>query len=203
MDFLNQLSDSSLFSWVILPALIFISRIFDVSIGTLRIIYVSRGRKVLAPLLGFFEVSIWLLAISQIMQNLDNVVCFLAYAIGFAAGNLVGILIEEKLAMGTLIVRIFLIKDDCRMQERLYEEGFGVTRLNGHGKSGEVTILFSVIKRKDMRRIVGVIEHCQSNAFYSVEEAKSVRKGYYPSNPRPVPRRALRISRRTKMRKGK
>jgi uncharacterized protein YebE (UPF0316 family) len=84
MEFIHQLMDSSIFSWVILPILIFISRIFDVSIGTIRIIFVSRGKKYLAPVLGFFEISIWLLAISQIMQNLDNAICFIAYAGGFA-----------------------------------------------------------------------------------------------------------------------
>ncbi len=129
MDFIHQFMDSAVFSWVVLPILIFLARICDVSIGTVRIIFVSRGKKLLSPILGFFEVSIWLLAISQIMQNLDNAVCFIAYACGFAMGNFVGIYIEKKLAMGTLILRVFLLKDDCEMKDRLYEAGFGVTRI--------------------------------------------------------------------------
>jgi uncharacterized protein YebE (UPF0316 family) len=116
MGILEQLSGSPVFAWVILPLLIFAARICDVTLGTLRIIFVSRGKKLLAPLLGFFEVSIWLLAISQIMQNLNNPVCFLAYAGGFAMGNFVGILIEDKLAMGILVIRIFLVKGDQGMK---------------------------------------------------------------------------------------
>ncbi len=201
MNFISHLMDSAVFSWVVLPLLIFISRIFDVSVGTVRIIFVSRGKKLLAPILGFFEISIWLLAMGQVMQNLDNAVCFIAYASGFAMGNFVGIYIEEKLAMGTLIIRIFLPKDDCSMKERLYEAGFGVTRINGHGRNGDVEILFSVIKRKNLDKAVKIIEACQSNAFYSIEDAKSVRKGFFPEEAR----RGLKLNplKRRRIRKGK
>lgn len=184
MAFIQEIMNSSIFSWVILPLLIFISRICDVSIGTVRIIYVSRGKRFLAPLLGFFEVSIWLIAISQIMQRLDNPLCFVAYAAGFAMGNYVGIRIEEKLAMGTLILRIFLATKDSTLKERLYEAGFGVTSIDAHGRNGDVEIVFSVIKRKDLQKAVHIIESCQYNAFYSVEEAKSVSKGIFPSEER-------------------
>ncbi len=180
MELLRQLSDSGIFSWVILPALIFLARVCDVTIGTVRIIFIARGRKFLAPLLGFFEVSIWLLAISQIMQNVNNLVCFIAYAFGFATGNFIGILIEEKLAMGTLIVRIILAEKDTTLKERLFDAGFGVTVIDGRGKNGAVEMLFSVIKRRDLDKIVGIIEECQANAFYSVEDAKSVSKGIFP-----------------------
>ncbi len=200
LGFFNQIMDSTIFSWVILPILIFISRIFDVSIGTIRIIFVSRGKKLLSPLLGFFEVSIWLLAMSQVMQNLDNAVCFIAYAGGFAMGNFVGIYIEEKLAMGTLIIRIFLPKDTCEMKDRLYAAGFGVTRINAHGRNGDVEILFSVIKRKDLDKAVKIIEACQANAFYSVEDAKSVKLGVFPAVKR-TPLSMFTIKRR--VRKGK
>jgi uncharacterized protein YebE (UPF0316 family) len=99
MAWLEQLSGSTLFSWVILPVLIFCLRICDVSFGTLRIIFVARSKRLIAPLLGFFEVSIWVLAINQVMQNLDNIACFLGYALGYATGNYIGILIEEKPAL--------------------------------------------------------------------------------------------------------
>ena len=91
---------SEIFTFIILPILIFIARVCDVSIGTMRIIFISRGAKILAPLLGFFEILIWLVAIGKVMQNLDNIACYVAYAGGFATGNFVGIRIEEKLAMG-------------------------------------------------------------------------------------------------------
>jgi uncharacterized protein YebE (UPF0316 family) len=184
MAFIHDVLSSPVFSWVILPLLIFLARICDVSIGTVRIIFVSRGKRLLAPLLGFFEVSIWLLAISQIMQQLDNAICFIAYAAGFAMGNYIGILIEEKLAMGTLILRVFVTTDDACIKERLYEAGFGVTAINGQGRNGAVEILFSVIKRKDQGRAIAIVESCRSDAFYSIEEAKSVNKGVFPLDER-------------------
>ncbi len=184
MEFIQELISSPVYVWVILPLLIFVSRIFDVTIGTVRIIFVARGKRFLAPLLGFFEVAIWLLAISQIMQHLDNIACFMAYAGGFAMGNYVGILIEEKLAMGMQILRIFMPVGESNLKNSLYEAGFGVTTLNGHGKNGAVEILFSVIKRKDLKRAVQIIESCQSGAFYSIEDAKSVNKGFYPVKER-------------------
>lgn len=192
MVFLQQLTASPIFSWVILPILIFCARICDVSFGTLRIIFVSRGKKAVAPILGFFEVSIWLLAISQIMQHLDNAACFLAYTCGYAMGNYVGIRIEDKLALGTLVVRIFLVKDETGMKKRLYDAGFGVTTIDAHGRNGNVEILYTVIKRKDLEKVAKIIEECQSNAFYSVEEAKSVRLGVFPQEQGVIRRRFYR-----------
>lgn len=186
MDILQSLSDSQMFSWVILPILIFVFRIIDVSMGTIRIIFVSKGKKLLAPLLGFFEISIWLLAISQIMQNLDNVVCFFAYAGGFAMGNYIGVILEEKLALGTLIIRIFLPKDDMEIGNKLYDEGFGVTTIDAHGKNGDVIVIYTVIKRKDLARAIEIIENCNSNAFYSVEDIKVVNHGIFPKGGKPV-----------------
>ncbi len=181
MDAIQQLLDSSIFSWVILPILIFLSRIIDVSIGTIRIIFVSRGKKLLAPILGFFEVSVWILAMGQIMQNLDNIVCFLAYAGGFAMGNYVGIIIEEKLALGLLVIRVFLVKDEAGMKERLYSAGFGVTSIDAHGMNGNIEILYTAIKRKDLNKAVSIIEECHSKAFYSIEDAKAIKQGIFPS----------------------
>ncbi len=185
MGFIQELISSPVYVWVILPLLIFVSRIIDVTIGTVRIIFVARGKRFLAPLLGFFEVAIWLLAISQILQQLDNIVCFVAYAAGFAMGNFIGILIEEKLAMGTLILRIFLPAGESNLKNRLYEAGLGVTTIDGQGKNGAVEILFSVIKRKNLNRAIEIIENCQSDAFYSIEDAKSVNKGIFPAKERP------------------
>jgi uncharacterized protein YebE (UPF0316 family) len=107
--------NSNLFGYLILPLLIFFARICDVSIGTMRIIFVSKGKKNIAPLLGFFEVLIWIIVISKIMQNLNNYVNYVAYAAGFATGNLVGMIIEEKLAVGVQMIRVccrFLITRD-------------------------------------------------------------------------------------------
>ncbi len=170
---------SGLFNWLILPLLIFFSRIIDVTIGTIRIIFVSRGKKYLAPILGFFEVLVWIVAISQVMQNLNNFVCYFAYALGFATGTFVGIIIEEKLAIGTLVVRIIVDKNEFELKEQLSKSGFGVTAVDAEGKNGDVKIIYTVIKRKELQEVVQIIEGCNSNAFYSIEDARKVNKGIF------------------------
>jgi uncharacterized protein YebE (UPF0316 family) len=185
MDSILQIMNNPVFAYAILPVLIFCSRIVDVSVGTMRIIFVSRQEKVIAPILGFFESLIWLVAISQIMLHLDNVLCYIAYSGGFAMGNYVGLRIEDRLAMGTLIIRIFLTRsecDQCDMKEQLSSAGFGVTSIDAQGKNGEVKILYSVIKRRDLKQAVSIIEGCQSRAFYSIEEARSVKEGIFPKS---------------------
>lgn len=178
----DALLDSNIFTWVIMPLLIFLSRIIDVSVGTLRIIFVSRGKKYLAPLLGFVEVSIWVLAITQVMNNLNNIPCFLAFAAGFAAGNYVGMLIEEKLALGMLVVRIILVEDECMLTRRLTNAGYGITVINARGANGEVKLIYSIIKRKNLNKVVNIIDTCNSKAFYSVEDIRGVNKGIFPVN---------------------
>jgi uncharacterized protein YebE (UPF0316 family) len=187
MNIVQQLSDNTVFVWVIMPLLIFLSRVCDVTLGTIRIIFISRGNKMLAPIFGFIEVSIWVLAMSQIVQNLDNPIYFLAYGLGFSLGCFVGMVIEEKLAMGYLIVRIFLVNEDSELREQLYSAGFGVTTMDAHGMNGNVKIVFTVIKRKDLKRATDIIESCQSNAFYSIEDAKSVKQGVFSKDTRSFP----------------
>lgn len=174
-----EFMDTDIFSWVVLPILIFLSRIIDVSIGTIRIIFVSRGKRNLAPLLGFFEVLVWIMAISQIMKHLDNIACYFAYAAGFATGTYVGMIIEEKLAIGMLVVRVILVKDECSLRERLRNAGFGVTVVDARGANGDVKIVYSIIKRKELEEVLGIITMCNSKAFYSVEDARTVNQGVF------------------------
>ncbi len=171
---------SPIFTWVILPLLIFIARIFDVTLGTIRIIFVSKGKKYLAPLLGFFEALIWLLAMGQIMQNLTNVAAYIAYAAGFATGNFVGIYIEEKLAMGILIVRIITSKDSNRLTEQLALAGYGVTTVGAQGATGPVKLIYTIIKRKDYSNVVAIIQEFDPKAFYSIEDARMAYAGIFP-----------------------
>lgn len=173
--------NSEIFTWVILPALIFLARICDVTIGTIRIIFVSRGNKVAASFLGFFEVLIWLIAIGQIMKNLNNVLCYFAYAGGFAMGNFIGITLEEKLAMGVLVVRIITRKDATQLFEELKEEGFGITMLDAQGATGPVNIIYTVIKRSALPTVVEMIKTFNPKAFYSIEDVRTVNSGVFPS----------------------
>lgn len=166
--------DSDLYTYVILPLLIILARVVDVSIGTLKIILLSRGNKTLAPFLGFFEVLIWLLAVTRIFENLDNWVCYLAYAFGFALGSYIGILLEEKLALGFQLIRIITRKAADQLTDTLRGKGYGVTYIPAEGSSGKVGILYSVVSRKNMGDIIPVIKEHNPNAFYTIEDIRFI-----------------------------
>ncbi|MFN8208507.1 MAG: DUF5698 domain-containing protein [Bacteroidales bacterium] len=125
------------FNYLVLPLLIFFARICDVTIGTLRIIFVSKGNKLVAPLLGFFEVLIWILAITRIIENLDNPLCYIAYAGGFATGNYIGLLVEERLAVGVVIIRIITTREVPELVNRLNTSGHGTTVVNAGRQQGK------------------------------------------------------------------
>jgi uncharacterized protein YebE (UPF0316 family) len=170
--------DSEIFAWVVLPLLIFIARILDVSIGTVRLIFISKGMKILAPILGFFEVVIWLLAIGQIMQHLDNAICYLAYGLGFAMGNYLGIVLEEKMSIGTVLVRVIPQKDTTQLSFVLRESGFGVTEADVEGMKGKAKMILSIINRKDIKNFLEKVNIHNPRAFYTIEDISSVREGH-------------------------
>ncbi len=172
--------DSELFNWVILPLLIFLARITDVTLGTMRIIFLSRGKRNLAPVLGFFEVLIWIVVIGQLVRNLNNIACYVAYAAGFATGTYVGMKLEEKLALGLLAVRVIVVKGAQALVEHLVQAGYGVTRLSGTGATGAVDIIYTIIERKEMRHVVDLIREVNPQAFFLVEEVRSVNQGIFP-----------------------
>lgn len=180
MNFNDLFPDSQLFAWVILPVLIFFARIADVTLGTLRIVFVSRGQKMLAPLLGFFEVLIWILAISQILTNISNFAGYVAYAAGFAAGNYVGLIIENKLAIGTLTIRMFVLGQENEIVEKLHDNGYGVTQVDAVGTTGNVKLIFTIIKRKDLKCVEEIIRSVNPHIFYSVEETRHTSEGVFP-----------------------
>jgi uncharacterized protein YebE (UPF0316 family) len=164
-----------------LPLLVFAAEMCVVTLGTIRIIFIARGMKALAPLLGFFEVSIWLFAIGQIMQNLDNVGCYLAFAAGFTGGNYLGILLEKKLALGNVVIHTITKRDAGGLIEGLRVAGYGVTRMDGRGATGPVQIVFTVIKRKELAKVTALIEQFDPKAFYSIHDLQSAAEGIFPA----------------------
>ncbi len=169
------------FSLIILPLLIFTARVMDVTLGTIRIIFVSRGRRFLAPFFGFFEISIWLLAIGQIMQHLTNITYYFAYAAGFTTGIFVGIWIEEKMAMGTVVVRVITKREAGELVNYLISAGYGVTSFNGQGATGQVKLIYTTIKRKDVQDVVEIIKRFNPKAFFSIEEVRLASEGIFPA----------------------
>lgn len=172
--------DSNLFTYFLLPFLIFLSRIMDVSIGTVRIVMISKGQKFWAPLLGFFEILIWLLAISRIFENLNNWTCYFGYAAGFATGNYIGLIIEERLAMGIVKIQIITRKNATELIENLKQAGYGITHHEAKGSSENVSIIYSIIKRTQIHKVEEIVSTTNPKAFYSIEDVKSVSHGVFP-----------------------
>lgn len=171
--------NSDLFSFAIMPFLIFLARICDVSIGTLRIIFVSKGNRTIAPILGFFEVLIWIIAISKIMQNLDNYVNYVAYAAGFATGNYVGMKIEEKLAMGIQMIRVFTNEKGMDLVKILNNNGFGATTIEAQGGKEKIHLVYSIVHRNELEKVLEVINSFNPKAFFTIEDVKAVNEGIF------------------------
>ena len=176
---LRDAFDPVLFDWVILPGIIFFARLIDVALGTLRILFVSRSMRKMAPLVGFFESLIWLFAISQIVLNLNNIMSYFAFAAGFASGNYLGIYIEHKLAVGLLSIRVITSEDGSDLQNYLRAQNFGVTSVSALGVTGRVRLIISVIKRKDLDAYISIVKQYNPKAFISIEDVRSVQEGYF------------------------
>ena len=185
---IESILSSELFKWGILPLLIFLARILDVSLGTMRIVFVSRGMKYLAPITGFFEVIIWLLAIRVIMQNLNNAVCYFAYGAGFAMGTYIGIKIESKMALGSSVVRIITSKDASELIDFLRSKNYGVTSIEAQGSMGKVNVIFMIIKRQSFKEVAEIIQRFNPKAFYTVEDVRAVSEGIFPMGSRSLMR---------------
>jgi uncharacterized protein YebE (UPF0316 family) len=171
-----QILSSPLIDYLFIPLLIFCLRICDVTLDTLRIIFMTKGYRNLAPIIGFFEILIWVFAITRIMQNLENWVCFVAYAGGFATGNYIGMLLDEKLAIGHQIIRVITKVDTVELADLLRKSGFGVTSVEASGMQGEVAILYIVVDRKNQKHAIEIIQKHSPNAFFTVENLHYVNK---------------------------
>ena len=160
----------AVFSFLLLPLLIFFARILDVSINTVRIIYVLGGRKLTSTLLGFFESFIWLMAIRQIFEHLDNWICYVAYPAGFAAGIFVGMMIEERIAYGKVIVRIITRKDIHGLLQYLNKEYLRYTYVKAEGPDGLENLVFTVLQRERLELLLQTLKEILPTAFYTVEK---------------------------------
>lgn len=169
------------YAYVVLPALIFLARMTDVSLATLRFVFISRGHRALAPLIGFFEVLVWLLAITQILTSLTNPLYYIAYASGFSAGTFVGLWIENRLAIGMVLIRIITRMDGTRLIHALKEKKYGLTFLNAEGATGQVQIIFTVVRRARAPDVIRIIQEFNPNAFYSLEDLRQVRDPLPPA----------------------
>ncbi|WP_338791734.1 DUF2179 domain-containing protein [Bernardetia sp. Wsw4-3y2] len=162
------------YAYVILPILIFLARLTDVSLSTLRIVLVTMGKRNIAPLIGFVEAFVWLLAIGQIMQNLTNIMSYLAYAGGFAMGTYLGMWLEQRIALGMVMVRIITGKTAEHLISKLKDTNYRFTHLQAEGKYGDVGVVFSIVKRKELPKFLHLINTHNPNAFYTIENIRHV-----------------------------
>ena len=166
--------------WIMLgnALLIFCLRLVDVSLGTVRLIMIGRGRRKIAPLLGFVEVTIWVIAISQVMTNLDNIFNILGYSSGFAAGTLLGMWIEDKLALGHVEISVISMSQGQKIVQKLRQADYGVTELTGSGRSGMVNLITTIVPRKDVENVFQLVNQTDPKSFIAIDDMKDVKRGY-------------------------
>lgn len=159
------------------PLLIFLLRIFDVSLATLRVLLAVRGARLIVPLIGFFEVLIWIFAVGSAIRHLESAWHILGYAAGFSAGNVVGLWLEEKLAFGLASVRIISQHGGVELAEALRDMGFGVTEFAGQGRMGRVEVVYTVVRRKQVPLVMREVDRWDPEAFITLESPQQIHRG--------------------------
>jgi uncharacterized protein YebE (UPF0316 family) len=159
--------------------LIFLLRVADMSLDTLRVLVVMRGRKAIAWVLGFFQALIFVLAISSVLKDLHNILNVVAYAAGFATGNVVGMWIEERLAIGHVHLNVVSSRLGTAITERLRADGYAVTEIPARGKDGMVTLLNISVLRRSVVAVHKLVNQVDPSAFITAEDVRPVRRGYW------------------------
>jgi uncharacterized protein YebE (UPF0316 family) len=159
--------------------LIFALRVLDMTLDTLRVLVVMRGKKGVAWVLGFFQALIFVLAISSVLKDLDNPLNILGYAAGFATGNVIGILLEERLALGHVHLSIVSPRLGVAIAERLRTDGYAVTEVPARGRDGMVTMLSCSVLRKNVPKVHRTVSEIDSAAFITSEDVRPVRRGFW------------------------
>lgn len=166
------------------PLVIFLLRIVDVSMATLRMLLAVRGVKYVAPVIGFFEVLVWIIAVGSAIQHLDSPLHLMGYAAGFASGTLVGMWIEEKMAFGMATVRIVSKHGGVELAEALRDCGFGVTEFAGQGREGRVEVVYAALRRRELPQVFREVNTWDPDAFVTVEEPRAIHRGWMFSQRR-------------------
>lgn len=164
---------------ILIIIIIFLLRVCDMSLDTIRVLFVFRGKKTLAWVLGFFQSMLFVIAITSVLANMDNFLNIIAYAAGFATGNVVGMNIENRLAIGHIHMTIFSPKAGPRIVDALRNAGFAVTELSGRGRSGMVSVLHVAVLRKKVMEIENIVLDMDQEAFITAEDVKPLRRGFW------------------------
>ncbi len=160
---------------------IFALRVSDMSLDTIRVLFVFRGKRGLAWLLGFFQSLLFVMAITSVLSNLDNFLNVIGYAAGFATGNVVGMTIENRLAIGHIHITAISSMNGPRVVETLRANGYAVTEISGRGLQGMVTVMHIDVLRKKVHDVETIVLENDPEAFITAEEVRPVRRGYWRS----------------------
>lgn len=158
---------------------IFLMRVGDMSLDTIRVLFVVRGRKGLAWVLGFAQALIFVIAISSVLSNLDNIINVITYAAGFATGNVLGMIIEERLAIGHIQLSIISPSRGAVIAQQLRDAGYGVTEFSARGKDGMVSVIQCSVLRKDISNVETTVLEADPGAFITAEDVRPVRRGFW------------------------
>ncbi len=161
--------------------LIFLARVLDMSLDTLRVLFMMRGKKKIAWGLGFMQSAIFVLAITSVLRNLSNPLTVFGYASGFATGVVLGMVLEERLAIGHVHLTIISSRLGTAVAERLRTEGYGITEVPARGKDGMVTLLNCSVLRKNVDRVYELVSDVDPSAFITAEDVRPVRRGFWRS----------------------
>lgn len=156
----------------------------DVSLATTRMLLAMRNARLLVPVIGFFEVLVWLFAAGTAIQHLESPWHVVGYAGGFATGNLVGLWLEERLALGLASIQVISRLGGVELAEALRDQGFGVTELAGQGREGPVEVVQTVVRRRQIKEVMAHVDRWDPDAFVSVEEPRAIRRGWLFSGRR-------------------
>ena len=159
--------------------LIFFLRVCDMSLDTVRVLFVMRGRKGIAWVIGFIQSAVFLIAFAAALKNINNPLNFLGYAAGFATGNVVGIWIEGKLAIGYTYLRIISPSFGSKIAEELRAQGYAVTEISGRGKDGMVNILNCSILRRQAHHAIQLVQSIDEEAFITSQDTSAIQRGFW------------------------
>ena len=159
--------------------MIFALRVVDMALDTIRVLFVVRGKKLVVWILGFFQSLVFVVAISSVLTQLDNILNVIGYATGFATGNLVGMLIEQRLAIGHVLVTVISSNRGAFIADKLRASGYAVTEIAGRGRDGTVFELHASVLRKDVPNVETVVLEADPQAFVTAEDVRPVRRGFW------------------------
>ena len=158
---------------------VFAMRVIDMSLDTLRLLFVMRGRKLLAGGIGVIQATVFILAVSAVLKGPLDPLTVAGYALGFGAGVVIGMLAEQRLALGHAMLRVYAPNSGEAIAEGLRAAGFAVTEFSAHGRDGEITVINSAIARRDIAKAQDTVRQIEPGAFVTVDEIQPLQRGYF------------------------